>query len=181
MEMNKPEAIGDKAVLFEMFRRVERGLWQENIEPGLPRFLEFATFLFVKLLEERHKDPLWGYLKAEQNKIPYINGFLIPKLQERYDARDIFAETRITKESLVKKTVAILDNCNLTSFDSDILGDAYEYFLQGSPSQQSLGQYFTPRHIVKVLVTLVSPTNGDTVYDPFCGTGGLLTGAFNAV
>ena len=74
--MNKPEAIGDKAVLFDkgstfdrestfdrgaifsMFRRVERGLWQDNIEPGLPRFLQFATFLFVKLLEERHKDPL---------------------------------------------------------------------------------------------------------------------------
>ena len=89
MEMNKQEAIGDKAVLFDkgstfdIFRRVERGLWQDNIEAGLPRFLEFATFLFVKLLEERHKDPIWGYLKAEQNKIPYLNGFLIPKLQER--------------------------------------------------------------------------------------------------
>jgi type I restriction enzyme M protein len=185
MEMNKPEAIGDKAVLFDrgstfdIFRRVERGLWQENIEAGLPRFLEFTTFLFLKLLEERHKDPLWGSLKAEQNKIPYLNGFLIPTLQTRYDAKNIFVETRITKESLVKKIVSVLDNCRLTSFDSDILGDAYEYFLQGSPSQQSLGQYFTPRHIVKVLVGLVSPTNGDTVYDPFCGTGGLLTGAFN--
>jgi type I restriction enzyme M protein len=198
MEIIKPEAIGDKAVLFDreptfgrkssldrestfkMFRRVERGLWQENIEAGLPRFLEFATFLFVKLLEERQQDPLWGYLKAEQNKILYLNRFLIPTLQERYDAENIFPETRITKESLVKKIIAILDNCHLTTLDSDILGDAYEYFLRSDiSSKQSLGQFFTPRHIAKVLVTLVSPTDNDTVYDPFCGTGGLLTGAFN--
>jgi type I restriction enzyme M protein len=181
MNASKPEPIQDRGALLQLFRRVERYLWVGNIEPGLPRFFELATLLFVKLLEERHKDPLWGSLKAEQNKIPYLNGFLIPTLQEKYDAENIFSETRITKESLVKKIVAILDNCRLVSFDSDILGDAYEYFLQGSPSQQSLGQYFTPRHIVKVLVGLVSPTNGDTVYDPFCGTGGLLTEVFNAV
>jgi type I restriction enzyme M protein len=181
MSANKPEAIGDKAVLFQTFKRVERCLWQENIEPGLPRFLECANLLFLKLLEERHKDPLCGALKAEPNKIPFLNSFLIPKLQARYDAPDVFSQTRITKESLIKKIVAILDNCRLTSFDSDILGDGYEYFLQGSPSQKNLGQFFTPRHIVKAMVALVSPTNGDTVYDPFCGTGGLLTGAFNAV
>ena len=149
MKLNKLEAIGDKTVLFgrgstfDIFKRVERGLWQENIVSGLPRFLEFANLLFLKLLEERHKDPLWASLKAEPNKIPYLNGFLIPKLHARYDAQDIFAETRITKESLVKKIVAILDNCLLASFDSDILGDAYEYFLKDNvSSKQSLGQFF---------------------------------------
>jgi type I restriction enzyme M protein len=180
MSTSKPEAIGDKAVLFGMFKRIERCLWQDNLEAGLPRFLEFATFLFVKLLEERQQDPLWGYLKAEQNKIPYLNEILIPTLQERYGAKNIFPETRITEETVVKKIVAILDKCHLASLDSDILGDAYEYFLRsGISSKQSLGQFFTPRHIVKVLVSLVSPTNDDTVYDPFCGTGGLLAGAFN--
>jgi len=182
MKVNKPEAVKDKADLFDIFKRVESCLLQDSVEPGLPRFLEFSNLLFLKLMEERHKDPLWGTLKAEANKIPYLNGFLIPKLHARYNAQDIFAETRITKESLVKKIVAILDNCRLTSFDTDILGDAYEYFLRGNlSSKQSLGQFFTPRHIVKTMVALASPTSDDTIYDPFCGTGGLLTGAFNAI
>ncbi len=183
MKLNKPEAIGDKAVLFDMFKRVERGFWQENIEPGLPRFLEFANLLFLKLLEERQQEPLWGSLKAEtNNKIEYLNGIIIPTLQTKYDAKDVFAETQMAKEGTVKKIVAILDNCRLASFDSDIFGDAYEYFLKDNvSSKQSLGQFFTPRHIAKIMVGLVSPTNDDTVYDPFCGTGGLLVGAFNAV
>ncbi len=189
MSMSKPEAIEDKAVLFDrgstfdIFKRVEGCLRQENIEPGLPRFLEFANLLFLKLLEERQQEPLWGSLKAEpSNKIEYLNGIIIPTLQTKYDAKDLFAETQMTKEGTVKKIMAILDKYQLTSFDTDILGDAYEYFLKDNvSSKQNLGQFFTPRHIVKAMVSLVNPTSNDTIYDPFCGTGGLLTGAFNAI
>ena len=182
MDMSKPETIRDRADLFDIFKRVEDCLWQGNVEAGLPRFLEFSNLLFLKLLEEHHKDPLWASLKAEKNRIPYLNGFLIPHLQTRYDAKDIFAETRMTQERVIKKILTILDNYRLTSFDSDILGDAYEYFLRNNiVSKQNLGQFFTPRPIVKVLARLVSPTNNDAIYDPFCGTGGLLTGAFHAI
>jgi len=94
----------------------------------------------------------------------------------------VFAETKITQENVAKKIVAIFDKYQMTSFDSDILGDAYEYFLKHNKlSKQNLGQFFTPRHIVKAMVALVAPTNNDTIYDPFCGTGGLLIGAFNAI
>ncbi len=182
MDRGRPEAIKDRAVLFEIFKRVESYLWDANVESGLPRFLELANLIFLKLLEERQKDPLWASLKSEQNKIQYLNGFIIPSLQAKYKAQDIFAESKITNETVVKKIVAILDNYHLASFDSDILGDAFEYFLRNNiSSKQNLGQYFTPRPIVKAMVALVSPTNKDTVYDPFCGTGGLLTGAFNTI
>ena len=183
MNLNKPETINDKATLFDIFKRVENCLRQENIEAGLPRFLEFANLLFLKLLEERQQEPLWGSLKAEtNNKIEYLNGIIIPALQTKYDAKDVFTETQVTKETVVKKIVAILDNCRLTSFDSDILGDAYEYFLKHATlSKQNLGQYFTPHHIVRAMVALVAPTSNDTIYDPFCGTGGLLVGAYNAI
>lgn len=42
------------------------------------------------------------------------------------------------------------------------------------------GQFFTPREIIRVIVTAVSPTLGGTVYDPCCGTGGFLIEAFKA-
>ena len=44
-----------------------------------------------------------------------------------------------------------------------------------------LGEYFTPRHIVRFMVRLLNPTFGETVYDPFCGTGGFLTESFKHI
>ena len=41
-----------------------------------------------------------------------------------------------------------------------------------------LGEYFTPRHIVRSVIHLIKPTYGETIYDPFCGTGGFLLEAF---
>jgi type I restriction enzyme M protein len=178
--MNKlrPETIKDKAALFNIFRRVENCFGETSIEPGRPRFFEFANLLFLKLMEEHQQDPLWASLKEEENKIQYLNGHLIPSLQTQYNAEDVFSKTEIPQESVIKKILAILDTYHLTSFDSDIMGDAYEYFLKKNlSSKQSLGQYFTPRHIVRIMVDLVSPTRNDTIYDPFCGAGGLLAGA----
>ncbi len=44
-----------------------------------------------------------------------------------------------------------------------------------------LGEYFTPRHIVKLVVELIDPSYGETVYDPCCGTGGFLIEAFKHI
>ncbi|CAH1755778.1 15086_t:CDS:2 [Entrophospora sp. SA101] len=62
-------------------------------------------------------------------------------------------------------------------------GDAFEYFLKAylSKQQKDLGEYFTPRHIVKFLVKLTNPKFGEKVYDPFCGTGGILIEAFRHI
>lgn len=40
------------------------------------------------------------------------------------------------------------------------------------------GQFFTPREIIRVMVRVVDPKIGETVYDPACGTGGFLAQAF---
>ena len=40
------------------------------------------------------------------------------------------------------------------------------------------GQFFTPREIIRVIVEIVSPTLGKTLYDPCCGTGGFLIEAY---
>jgi type I restriction enzyme M protein len=40
------------------------------------------------------------------------------------------------------------------------------------------GQFFTPREIIRVMVQVVDPKIGETVYDPACGTGSFLAQAF---
>ncbi len=56
----------------------------------------------------------------------------------------------------------------------DILGRVYEYFLANFASAEGKqsGQFYTPRHVVRVLVEMLAPYRG-RVYDPCCGSGGM--------
>ena len=57
---------------------------------------------------------------------------------------------------------------------SDLLGEVYEYFLGQFASAEGKkgGQFYTPSHVVKTLVAVLSPHTG-RVYDPCCGSGGM--------
>jgi type I restriction enzyme M protein len=62
------------------------------------------------------------------------------------------------------------------NYSSDVMGDAYEYLIKkfADLSKKNAGEFYTPRTIVKLLVMLLKPKAGETVYDPACGTGGML-------
>src|SRR4051812_39198254 len=56
----------------------------------------------------------------------------------------------------------------------DMLGRVYEYFLSRFASAEGKkgGQFYTPSHVVRVLVEVLAPYKG-RVYDPCCGSGGM--------
>lgn len=58
----------------------------------------------------------------------------------------------------------------------DILGNAYEYLIKrfADLTNKKAGEFYTPRSVVKMLVNFLGPREGETVYDPACGTGGML-------
>jgi type I restriction system adenine methylase HsdM len=58
----------------------------------------------------------------------------------------------------------------------DVFGDAYEYLIKrfADLSNKKAGEYYTPRSVVKLMVDILKPKEGETVYDPACGTGGML-------
>jgi type I restriction enzyme M protein len=59
---------------------------------------------------------------------------------------------------------------------SDIIGDAYEYLIKkfADATNKKAGEFYTPRSVVRLLVNILDPQEGETVYDPACGTGGML-------
>lgn len=73
-----------------------------------------------------------------------------------------------------------LDN---SSFSADVMGQAYEYLIKkfADITKDSAGEFYTPRAVVKLLVKLLDPQPGDTIYDPACGTGGMLIEAKNHI
>ncbi|WP_100515094.1 N-6 DNA methylase [Mycobacteroides abscessus] len=116
--------------------------------------------------------------------LDYINDTVLPKLVNKYNhSGDVFSPwLGISDPEILKKIVDELDSLTLLDVDSDIKGDAFEYFLKNSVSVgNDLGEYYTPRHIVKLMVELADPKFGDTVYDPCCGTGGFLIEAFRHI
>lgn len=65
----------------------------------------------------------------------------------------------------------------------DMLGAAYEYLLRefAEASGKKAGEFFTPRAVVRLLTRLLGPQPGESIYDPACGSGGLLVEAVNEV
>lgn len=58
----------------------------------------------------------------------------------------------------------------------DVFGNAYEYLIKrfADQSNKKAGEYYTPRSVVGLLVSILDPVEGESVYDPACGTGGML-------
>lgn len=68
-----------------------------------------------------------------------------------------------------------LDSIDMS--DADTKGDLYEYMLGKIASAGQNGQFRTPRHIIKLMVEMTTPTPKDVVCDPACGTAGFLIAA----
>ena len=66
---------------------------------------------------------------------------------------------------------------------SDIIGDAYEYMIANfaSDAGKKGGEFFTPSQVSELVASLVRPRENDRIYDPTCGSGGLLLKAYKKV
>lgn len=59
---------------------------------------------------------------------------------------------------------------------NDDMGRAYEYLIKrfADKANKKAGEFYTPRSIVRLLVNILDPKPGESIYDPACGTGGML-------
>ena len=195
LELNSKVDIKSKTDLINVFKVANDKLREAGINAGIARFTEFSNLLFLKLLselnEERHyniaKPFLWDSYRNLDGEmlLEYINGTVIPGLNNLFDSSEtqpLFSALKIRNTIKLKEIVQKLDTLNLKQIDTDIKGDAFEYFIQKyNQTNNDLGEYFTPRHIVRFLNDIIKPTFGDKIYDPFCGTGGMLIIAFERI
>jgi type I restriction enzyme M protein len=66
---------------------------------------------------------------------------------------------------------------------SDVLGQAYEYLIKkfADATNKKAGEFYTPRSVVRLIVNMLDPKEGESIYDPACGTGGMLLEAVHHV
>ena len=153
-----------------------------------------------ELVEEDHS-LVWFYLpqKARWNSIikqstrlgEYLTDAIRavarenPKLQGVIDIVDFnatIAGQRVISDEKLKLLIDTLNKhrLGLKDVEPDILGRAYEYLLRkfAEGSGQSAGEFYTPREVAILMSYIVNPEEGEEVYDPCLGSGGLLIKCF---
>ncbi|MFA6024708.1 MAG: type I restriction-modification system subunit M [Candidatus Gracilibacteria bacterium] len=102
------------------------------------------------------------------------------KLEGIFSGLDFNSESTLGKVEQRNKMIRHLINdfhtIDLSSMDDDVIGNAYMYMIGqfGSQAGKKAGEFFTPRHISRLLAKLAQPKEGARICDPACGSGGLL-------
>jgi len=81
-------------------------------------------------------------------------------------------------DSLLNDLIEHFSKINLCSscVDPDVLGQSYEYLIKqfADLTNKKAGEFYTPRSVVHLMGRIIDPKEGESVYDPACGTGGML-------
>lgn len=174
--------------LKKVFDKLNNCARDMGVTSGLSRVDQMAKFIFVKMLCDNNvilDADNWDALKKEKDadKLRYINNHLLEKIRGRgFNVAPVdLAESH---SSIVGRIVGELDAAELNNENYDINGTLFEEFVSlrfRGGGTNDLGQYFTPKFIVSMMYALseYDPREGGGVYDPFCGTGGILLHVFN--
>ena len=88
-------------------------------------------------------------------------------------------------DSLLRDLIEHFSRINLgnQAAQADILGQSYEYLIKkfADATNKKAGEFYTPRSVVRLMVNILDPKAGESIYDPACGTGGMLIEAIQHV
>lgn len=83
---------------------------------------------------------------------------------------------------ILRQLIELFSEKSLHNVSPDILGDAYEWILRYfAPQKAKEGEVYTAREVIKLIVEMLDPGPGRSVYDPACGSGGMLISSYRHV
>lgn len=139
---------------------------------------QIINLIFCKIYDERFKRPddmvdfragIDENVEDVSKRIVSIFDLVKAKYPDVFTASDVIT----LSDSSIAYIAGELQQYCLVESERDVIADAFETFI--SPSLRGgQGQFFTPRNVVKLLVSLVNPGRKDRLIDPACGSGGFL-------
>jgi len=180
----RPERYGTYMLPLLFFKRLS-DVWMEEYEQALQKYRnkDAAKQNFV----HRFMIPegcFWADVRKEAKNLGQRLNIVLekiaksnPELEGVINRTDFNQQEEIPQDRLIK-LIEHFSQYTLgnTSVPADILGNAYEYLLKqfNEIAPQRAGEFYTPREVVRVMVQILNPSEGDEVYDPCCGSGGML-------
>ena len=184
-----------------LFARLHRFIWAAENQAPSAAFAELMKIVFVKIKKDREiherfdidkltvRDVVFSvaWIKGQTEHENPINDPLFKNLVKDLEKeiqtkqkRRIFALSEDIKlsHSTVEKIVEYLEHIDLYATEEDVHGRMFEIFLAATIRGKELGQFFTPRGVVRLMVGLaniqVTKRDVESVVDPCCGSGGFL-------
>ncbi len=126
---------------------------------------------------------LWDNLRKDLEHLPENLSRAFKAIAERNpDLRIIFENVDFLQftqsyenAEILRQLFELFSSHSLRNVSPDILGDAYEWILRYfAPQKAKEGEVYTPREVIRLMVEMLNPISGESVYDPACGSGGML-------
>ena len=179
------KAVDNVASLIKIFGDAADLMRANGIDAGINQLREFCILLFIKIMSERGKQGAranWDKLTSESGN-NLINSYQQILQQYKNEYGSMFSTSELNNPEILEQMVSKLRPINFTESGMDVKGQAFEYFLSNysAGNASALGQYFTPRHITSMMAMFLSPKSGDKIFDPFCGTGGMLISCYTQI
>ncbi|WP_456327511.1 N-6 DNA methylase [Archaeoglobus sp.] len=188
-----------KSLLLFLFYKAVSDRWMRKVEDLRSRGLtEKDAYIgankgYFKLYDEKNeKLYVWHEIVKTRESVKEMANALIKisemnkdeigdlsKLVETVGLLGFIKEDNLHK---LEEIVKIFNRVDSSEFESDLLGDAYEWILSYfAPQKAKEGEVYTPREVVKLLVRLLDIDDGADILDPACGSGGMLIEAYRYV
>lgn len=106
------------------------------------------------------------------------------KLRGIFQSVDFNNKERFS-DSILERLLQHFEKYNMrnSNVEADVLGNAYEYLIKqfADDGGKKGGEFYTPKQIVRLMVQCLEISDGMSVYDPTCGSGGMLLEAYRSV
>lgn len=165
--------VNNSADYFDGFRKLYYHLYSNSNASRAERIIgDLSKLLLVALcknVNDRYQEKAQEFL-AEKGT---ANELLLPVLKEHYfEVFDQDERFHIDDTSL-RYGFSAIANLDLQGAKSHLLGDAFQALI-GPNLRGDKGQFFTPKSIVRCMISILAPHAGSKVVDPACGTAGFL-------
>ena len=133
---------------------------------------------------------LWDNIRKDVKNLPEKFSQALKKLAEKNpELKDVldnvsFLQFTTSRENteILRQLVELFSEKKLTHVSPDVLGDAYEWILRYfAPQKAKEGEVYTPREVIQLIVEILDPKPGQSVYDPASGSNGMLIISYNYV
>jgi len=135
---------------------------------------------------ERYRWSKWRFKSGEELRnfvrdevFPYMGSLVREEPQIAEYFRDAVLE--IVDPNVLKQVIDELDSIDFRKLGTDVKGDIFEYLLTHLGQSALNGQFRTPRQIRTMMVAMLDPDLGDTIFDPADGTAGFLIDAIEYI
>ena len=171
------EEFGDEAIAREITEADHADALKRDRDDSIVRFYIPQKYSWEALRNHPANGNLGQFVTDAMRDVARRN----PRLQGVLDVEDFNERQsgqRIIDDERLEKLIEVISQHRLGLEDAepDILGRAYEYLLRkfAEGQGQSAGEFYTPKEVGWLMARLLNPEPYTTIYDPACGSGGLL-------